>query len=388
MKNLIITIFILIISSLAVSSYAQSNVQTQVSFEDNENEGSSWLLNNFYSHNFENWSLNNISYFKFSETDPFYQDYYKNYIRNRLSLSRVTDSYFISVFTAGEYYTDDNNAVSMTGYPERNEKKSGFSFGSDFGYHNDKLSSVSKFKYRGRNFEAADQNGEKTDNTYDADLRVKSKLIANVSKEFKPFIEVEHYNDLNNFNRFKNTVVAVGLEQSKRINTQYNLIHSITAGFDDLETKVPFFSHYQARATAKFSQDWMFMGHLSLKSWLDEDATQLYYGNSFVDGIMQHNLSFTRDNVVNRYQLGIKHELYEDKTILKANIQYQITKVILFAEYKRYIGDYTIKNQKVYGELSTNLMSNKLRLSYGATWEKYQMDDDELTHRLAVDMNL
>lgn len=371
------------------SCFSQSTTQATIKYEKYKQEGSNWNFNNYYTHNFEDWSLDNISFFKFSQTDIFENNYYKNYVRNRISISKLTDSYFISAFGSGEYYNEENFAQHLSGLNDKHKLKNGISGGVDFGYNNEYISSVSKFKYRGRNFTADEEvENENNNEIFDADLRLKSRLIANVSKELKPFIDIEHYNDLNSNQYYNQTIGTVGVEQSKRFNVKYNLNHSFAIGYDDFQKTLPYFSHYKGRATAKFSQDWMFYGKISLKSWLDKDFKKFYYGNSFIEGVAQQNLSFSRDNIVNRWQFGAKYELYENELMLKSNIQYKINRIILFAEYKKYIGSYNLKRQRIYADLSTMFFQNKMKLSYGIDLEKYKRIGNEVSHRLALDMNI
>jgi hypothetical protein len=191
------------------------------------------------------------------------------------------------------------------------------------------------------------------------------------------------YDDLNEEEYYDYYTAGAGLQALHYLGRPHVLCQQLLIGTSDRYDDIPLMQDYTARLSTKLHPDWMLVQKLQLQSWYDTENSELLLGNSFVESIAQRTIALD-NNRISRVRAAVKHSFYNEETILKANLQYHLWKLVFFVEYKYYVGDFTVNDQAMIGQISGLLLGDTLRISYELQNYLRSSAADRLVHGVSI----
>jgi hypothetical protein len=351
--------------------------QVTLSVLSDDDEGISQKLSSYLSFDLGNWQVDNITFAKFSQEQDGLAEYYqRNYLRNKLVLRRDLQAGYLRLFGSAEFAPADNVPSHLAGMPGTYQLDSGLGLGADVRYRLGVVELDATLNYNIRDYSGDDEFSE-------YNLRNHATLTLVKSDTWKPFVQLDMYDDLNEEEYYDYYTAGAGLQALHYLGRPHVLRQQLLIGTSDRYDDIPLMQDYTARLSTKLHPDWMLVQKLQLQSWYDTENSELLLGNSFVESIAQRTIALD-NNRISRVRAAVKHSFYNEETILKANLQYHLWQLVFFGEYKYYVGDFTVNDQAMIGQVSGLLLGDTLRISYELQNYLRSSAADRLVHGVSI----
>jgi len=385
MKKIFLLIIVLFYANILLG---EGQLSYEISYDENEGI-SHWLASyvtslsrSWFIENITNGSFHNENKKKNNTDDTRY--YLLNYIRNKVTATHFSDLYLISAYLCGEYDFGKNIKTNIAGLPYQYTLENGLTTGFRVNYKYSTLETEVHLDYNTKNYsyEIPDSmDGHHTE----ANLQGKIKSSLTLSKSLRTYIEAYHYNDLNESSQFDHTQIYAGLSLEKKLNYIHYLGIDAAGGYSDIDPLFPYTFRTEARLTSKFLHEWIAVAKLTYNIWTDNDMDGIYWGNAFVEFLIQKNISFTPNNEVSKFQMSASHYYLSNQTLLKTKLEFYIKKLMLSISYGRYIGRNLPYDNKFIGKIAYPIFHNVL-LSYCYHFQDNIVIPGVNTHSYGIDV--
>ncbi len=373
--------------------------QTVLNSEMDSREGFVERLYQYFDVRFENgFELSNTLYMKVSEDqDELERDYLRNYIRDKLRFSLFRESFYISSHVGIQYYHDEQHETRISGADEQYRLKNAFSGGIDFFGTWDGLETLLEASwfanyYDRYVFNDAAQNSDddwvvkEEKNQLDNDGTIKARIAYKFSDYIKPFVEVNHFNDMNDIDTYDYTEYRLGNHLLSKLDNLHTVEMEVAVVKTDAFENLPAYLDFDLRLTSKYIHDWMFINRVSDKIWKNDDESSKAYGNGFWECILQHNLNFDRENRVDRFLMAIKKHFDENVTIARTGLMYYFGPFSLYGAYHYYFGNDRVNNYKTGMELSWYYPAYSARIYYGFSLIDARYVENTTVHSINIEL--
>ncbi len=385
MRKLIILIAILSAGFL----YAR---QATLSIESDSREGFMERLYDFERIGGDGLELTNTLYAKVSNSDDeLERDYKRTYLRDKLRLALYSDNYYISTWFGLQNYSKDDFETRIVGADDQFLLKSSYSGGLDwFGTWNG-LETMLEAKFLANYYDryrydaATNEMVKDEDYWIDSDGYGKASIAYKFTDWVKPFVEVQHFNDMNDIDTYDYTETRFGNRMLKKVDAVHTVQIELAAVNTDAYENLPWYGEADLRITSKYFHDWMMINRVTEQYWYNEDDSQKAWGNGFYEGILQHNLNFDKDNHIDRFLVAIKTHFNENVTIARMGMMYYFGPFSLYGAYHRYFGSDRMNEYKAGVDLSYYLPRYKTRVYYGFSVIDARYVDDTTVHSLNIE---
>ena len=313
---------------------------SEFSYGSNELEGSTLQFTNDFNIEFHDWRISDLFTIKSRSADkPFYKTYFNNYTRNLFRISKYSSNYFISTWLSRELNTSDTYTSEFVGLDGDFELKDGISSGLDASWRNSYFELSLFYKYIGKNYRLLNTTTNEFDEEHSGDIIAKGHFTYNYSKNWRPFIDLFQFNDLNENNYLGYSKFLTGLEYKNMFIRKYVLKQQLSFGYSDLYENIPYILESDTRISMKLVHKWMAFGKIYFQLYADEKFNSIYSGNSFTEFLVQRNFSINKDNYFARIRSGVVINPVDRTITLKSSFVYPYKFIEFNGEYKFYPGD-------------------------------------------------
>ncbi len=366
-------LFSILFGMLSLSALQQISVSV---VSDNQ-EGFSSRMTSYITQKFGQWQIDNITFAKFSEeTETLEETYLRNYLRNKLSLTRTLSGGMVQFFGSVQLSPADNFPSHVGGVNGEYLLENGWGLGANIHYQVGNLLMDANLRYNIRDYSGDEDITE-------FDTRNNVTLTWMQSDTWMPVIALEHFDDLNEEDVFNYYTAGAGIQTMHYFGRPHIWQQQLILGQSDRYDDVPYFVHYTTRFSTKLHPDWMLVQKLDIQNWYDTENNEMLLGKSFGESIVQRTIS-TEGNRINRIRLAAKHCFYDEETLLKANMQYNLWQLVFFAEYNYYLGNVSVNDMGISGELGGFLLHDSLRIGYRYDVLLRDTVKDRLTHGISL----
>ncbi len=368
--------------------------QIRLNFESDNREGYIERLYFYEPIQFENgFELTNTMYLKVSNNDDeFEHDYLRNYVRDKLRFSKFSDNYYISTHVGAQYYFNDQYDTRITGAEDSYRLKHVLSGGIDWFGSWSGVETLLEAKVFANTYDRyIDVDGElEKDETdqLDSDGYGKASIAYKITDWVKPFVEVTHFNDMNDTDTYDYTETRFGNRALKKLDAVHTVELEIAAVQSDVWENLPWYADFDLRITSKYFHDWMFIHRLTEQYWYNEDDSNKAWGDGFYEGILQHNLEFDQDNRVDRFLVAVKTHFNENVTIARTGLMFYFGPFSLYGSYHHYFGNDRMTDYKAGIDYSYYMTDIKTRLYYSFSIIDARFADTTTVHSLNFEFGL
>jgi hypothetical protein len=310
--------------------------------------------------------------------DTLALSYQRNYLRDRLDLYTTGSWYHLNVFGGLDAYSNENLSTSIAGWPGQYRNDLGLSGGGagEFRFRGFTLkgnSEYSEMRYEVSEVYIQDSLVVLPDNPIDRNLSLFGELEYTTRLGIRPYMQLDHYNDLNASDVGNQTWYRLGARYQKRFNAVWYLASDLAVGTTDYLKDHPNFFEVSERVTTRFNLNWMLVNRLEGSMRMDDSMGDPLTGNSFFESMVQYSLNTDAVNRTNRVQFGLKS--YSDGySALRGNLQAHFGRYLFFADAHDYLGDKPIRKSLV--ELQAGADIGPLRITGGVRNEQFRKRDN------------
>ncbi len=356
-----------------------SGLQNQAKFEFNssDNDDSIMRVENYAKFKYKSLNISNVTLLKYNSNNEFNGSYYNNYLKNTVAVSGYSKQLSFSAYVGAEGYFDNNKEIHISGIPEamkqENQLYGGFSLNYNF---RETVSMDVNLDMRRLALE--------NDDHIESDQLLDAKLQFVKNDIFKPFFRIQSFNDLNDNSDYNYHMNELGTDLFFSINHQHffkstiSTVYDVSDGYEDNRMH----GYFSMRHLFKYSQDWLSINRFQARMIKEDD--ELLWGTSFIETIVQRNLSYTDDNDLALVQLGTKYYTVDEQGFLKLKVEYPIKLVTLHTEYRHFYGADVETENEFRGGLRVKYFNNAAYLNYSFIMENFDKLDDTQTHSVSI----
>lgn len=375
MRNfLLLLLFVLPGLLLAVET------QFDYTFENNNDEGAIHRLDLTGRGNFASvWEWNNHLTLKSSAPqDTLVRDYLRNYVRDRVDLTRFGQKLYLNVHGETDYYTNENFYTHVGGWTGEFRNRLALNGGFSGELHLPQVicklnADLAQTQYNSHPVYDQDSLLAVPNNPTDRNLTLSGEIEGQNRLGIRPYLSLDHFNDLDSSNEDNTTDYQGGVRYERKFNTIFYLFSEVNAGHADYFQDYRWYTGWSGRFTFKRSQNWMLAERIEGKLWQGEHGKSAAWGNNFAETMLQYTLNFDRANRVNRAQFAIRH--YTDGWVaLRGSVQAHWKRVLFFAEGHHYFGDDLIRTDMF--DLQSGFDFGPTRVLVGVHQDRYRKQSD------------
>ena len=339
-----------------------------------------------FEHGFE---LTNTLYLKASaDSDEREQDYLRNYVRDKLRFSKISDNYYVSTHFGVQYYFGDQYETRIAGAEDSYRLKNVLSGGIDWFGTWSGVETLLEARVLTNTYDRYSEVEKEEAGKLDSDGYGKASVAYKVTDWFKPFVEITHFNDMNDIDTYDYSETRFGNRSLKKLDAVHTVEMEIAAVRSDAWENLPWYADFDLRLTSKYFHDWMFIHRLTEQYWYNEDDSNKAWGEGFYEGILQHNLEFDKDNHVDRFLVAVKTYFNENVTVARTGLMVYFGPFSLYGSYHYYFGNDRMVNYKSGIDFSYYLTSIKTRFYYGFSISDQRFVENTIVHSLNFELGL
>lgn len=383
---------ILICSILACTHFLFGEFQLSYDLTYDQELGMRHRLATYFTHLSKSWFVENVTFCSYngdvnnnSDERVSTQYYLLNYIRNRTSITRFSESYLFSFYMEGEYNFGDNIKTNIAGLPYRYTLKDGIAAGFTGQINASIFTTDVHVDYDAKRYDYEDTD-EKLSHT-ESDFSGTLRTGVSISQPIEVYAEVFHYDDLNESDMFDYSSLYSGVTFDKKLNYIHYLAVDAAAGYCDVDSLVPYTFRADARLTSKLIHNWMFVSRAAYNIWASNQFKEIYIGNSFGEVTLQKNLSFTPENQVNNLQVSGAYFYLSDQALLKGRLELYFGKISTEIFYGRCIGSDVPYDNSLGVEVGYQI-SRAFRILYSYRYKDNKIVPKTNAHSFGLDMLL
>jgi hypothetical protein len=359
-----------------------TTTEATYTFSNSNLEGAVHRLDLTDSETIGAWEWRNHLTFKSSQDqDALRIDLLRNYVRDRLDLSHYGKNLYVNAFGGFDLYGDQNVAGEIAGWPGQYRNKLGALGGMNAELRLGAITIKGSGSYSEMHYKALRTYDQDTltilpDNPADRNLSTSGEIEWRSETGFRPYVKIDHYNDLNESNVGNVSWYRAGFRYQRKFTPIWNLNHDLSAGATDYYDDIPYFVEINERVTVKLGPRWAIVQRLYGSIWTSEKFDESYTGDNFAETMVQRTFGFDSACRTNRLQAAAK--FYADGwTAVRCSGEGHVGRYVGFAEYHHYLGDNPIRTDLMEVQAGADVW--KLRLTAGYRQEHMRKRADQST---------
>lgn len=378
---------ILLLTLFVVIKIIYCSVQSELSLSTTENGNNSGKLNLSFSSKFSDFNLlNDFSGSSFSG-DEFYDFKQGESFQNKLLLSNSFKTFDFSGWLYAELYklSSKNRPTFIGGLADSYRIKNGLASGGSIKY-SDKIFSVKlDIGYRGRNFEK----NFSEENEFDSDFFTDLEAAYRLTKQYNLLIEGNLYSDLNQSKQYNYTQLYLGAGYQINLRIKGLFESEVMFLFEDIDYNIKNGLKLSNNLIYKYSAKLLSLCSYQQTIYFNEDFSKVASGSSIIKANLIYTFSFTRNNLVNSINTGLKYFIDNQYGYALVEGNYNKFDLLFFAAYKQYFGNKRFKENQISTGMRYFFLKNSIMAEYciSNTWinkQNYPLEENGLTQKLLL----